>query len=365
MIKKVSFQETKRISSFYSDDPPTNLTQSEPLSTAPIVVVSHQNIPKVHFFIEVTGFFLYFAKEVAQKLLDSLPDLETIYVVQPEGVLEDDWEIQDSPVLYGVKLSLQNQVKEMLSKGTIKVKGLGEFHTFPGNEGSDLYNNLVKQTSKLQGLFFKGRDMVDYHPECLCYLVSVPRKMTQDSVCEQLSFHACSLPKKILTNPYQTAIMRLEFWNSEDVRYLVRRMPCFSKEKPVLVLPCLDRTPVELLYWDYQVVIIGPAHRVNTRLLLRVLKNKFGAVVELNVSPLLLGNAVVTFQHTSCVAKCLEQQDLAIGKIKLRLSKPERPYRVTGELLFLKANYEPDPPLRPLPDMNAPYAFEPPSDFNA
>ena len=126
--------------------------------------------------------------------------------------------------------------------------------------------------------------------------------------------------------------------------------------KPVLVLPCIDRTPVEDIYQKYQVSISGYSNAINPKLFIRLLTDSFGPVVELNINYEAFETLVV-FQTINGAESCIRKKEIIEKNHRIKFAAANKPYKLTG-LRIKKGRYFYATPERPLPLIPSPYTFE-------
>ncbi|CAG9326818.1 unnamed protein product [Blepharisma stoltei] len=333
-----------------------------------ITYVSYENIwcTSVHFYINVILYDIL-ASEVAQRILyfvKAFGPVQHIFIVKPNQATADDFTLGVEGALFGILMENANYAKPFLLKeNKIEIPDLGYVAVFPGSMGEDVWNKFQKETNYLQGFFFVGKDMVDYRPECLCYFASLPKGSFPYRVAQEIRSHGIDEPIHMLKNPFEEkSIMRLEFREEKSVNALLKL--CMKiNNKPIIILPCLDRTPVEELYKAYEVLILGYNQTLHTGELLKALVNNFGPVVELVLNAGINNNGnqctLVVFQTIRAVETCLKKGEIIVKKLRLRFEAVTRPYRLTGRMVFNRV-YNSDPPVRPLEIIPSPYSFTEP-----
>lgn len=308
-----------------------------------------------HFYINVTLFDVL-ASEVASVIFDyfmNFGPVQHVYIVKPNQSTIEDFTLGIEGALYGINMENANYAKSfLLSETKVNIPKIGFVTVFPGSMGEDMWIQHQKERNYLQGFFFVGNDIVDFQPDCLCYFVSLPKGSFSDRVSNEIASHGIPRPIDIIKNPLEEkCIMRLQFSDPNTVINL-QRMCLKIHNKPILVLPCKDRTPVEELYMPFQVMISGYNHTVSPGELLRNLTNNFGPVVEIVLSQFVL----VMFQTLKAAESCVKRQEITIKRLKIRFDPVTKPYRLTGRVIH-KGKYSPDPPIRPLELVPAPYTF--------
>ena len=190
-------------------------------------------------------------------------------------------------------------------------------------------------------------------------MASFPKGYPFDYIKKEIFNHANDQPIRILSNPLeQRCIVRLEFNNEETVKLLLRRCMSFDG-KAVLILPCVDRTPVEKIIVKYQVCITGYSNAINPKEFIRILSNSFGPLVELNINYEGLDTLAV-FQTIKAAEACVAKKEIFVKNHKIRFNQACKPFKLTG-LRVHKGHYDIKTPDRPLPIVPAPYTFEDPA----
>jgi hypothetical protein len=319
-----------------------------------------------HFllFIDRPGEFISYIIDILIQYFSN-DELETLTIVKPlkKKDADNEFKIGYEGVIVGVSLkNTENSQQYIATENQMFVKGLGSIKLIPGTRGEHIWNKYIINKNFLQGFFFVGPDIVDTKPNNLCYLASYPRSFTKDFIIKEIFSHINEKPVHIITNSLEEkCIARLEFDKPETVKFLMRRCMSFDG-KAVLVLPCIDRTPVEAIYQKYQVCVSGYSNAINPKEFIRLLHNSFGPVVELNVNYEGLETLVV-FQTLKAAELCLSKKEIFVRNHKIKFNLPHRPYRLTG-LKVHKGKYNTKTPDRPLPIVPAPYTFEPQPDGN-
>lgn len=291
-------------------------------------------------------------------------DIQTLTVVRPTRKKEhgEDFRIGYEGVIVGVTFSeTENSARYIVDDRQLRIPNLSSVKIIPGSRGEHIWKKYQVGKMFLQGFFFVGLDMVDIAPERLCYLCSFPKAYTHEYIKKEIQSHVEHEVVHIISNPFeQRSIVRLEFSKEEIVRMLIRR--CMSFEgKPVLILPCKDRTPVEQIYMKHQVIVSGYTNAINPKEFIRMLTNSFGPLAELNIN--FEGfDSLVVFQQASAADICLRKKEIFVKNLKVKFSPATRPYRLTG-LKLHKGFFNTATPERPLPILPASYSFEVPSDI--
>jgi hypothetical protein len=313
-------------------------------------------------------FFLYISKpgEYILRLTSLLhsffkPEhLKCFHIVRPikHTDVSSDFTISYPGVIIGVTFRETEQCKNFItSEKDLKIPEIPLIKVIPGPRGEHIWSKHQTSRSFLQGFFFVGQDPVDYRPDLLCYLASIPKGMRIEAIKREIYSHCKEYPLQVIQNPIEgKSILRLEFAQSLSVKLLVKRCMAFDG-KAVLVLPCADRTPVENLYQKYQVVTTGYTNAINPKEFLRVLAEMFGPVAELNIYCEGM-ESLVLFQTEKAALKCAQKKEIFLKNHKIKFALASRPYRLTGKRIH-KGFYNTQTPQRPLPLFPAPYMYEP------
>lgn len=314
-----------------------------------------------------THFILYVdcpgesSNKITSTLLEffSKDGVETITVVKPlkRSNATSDFKIGYEGVLIGVTLKLtENCEKYILSQNQLEIPNLN-VKLIPGARGEHFWEKYLIDHSFLQGFFFVGPDPVDVFPNLFCYLASFPKYYSNESIGKEIYSHTNEYPLRIISNPLECGnVLRLEFQKPETVRILLKRCMNFDG-KPVLILPCIDRTPIEVLLEKHMVSVCGYTNAINPKEFIRMLTDMCGPLAELNIN--YEGHdTLAVFQNVSAAANCLNKKEVFLRNHKIRFKKPLRPFGITG-LKFHKGKYRSEPPERPLPLVPAPYNYEP------
>ena len=393
--KSVSFKDQTSISLFFINQAPNillepfadllvtpeNTTQSEKkpavcdfytlssdsediIEEAPYPLINFTNLTEIssidcHFFLYINN-----AGEYILSILSILhefftPDkIQSFFIVRPikHTDKDEDFKIGYQGVMLGVVFKETEFCSEFITlESDLKIPGISYVKIIPGPRGEHIWKKFMINKSFLQGFFFVGEDLVDAHPNRLCYIASFPKGYYPDHIRRELFFHTKEYPIHILQNPLEEKfIFRLEFSKPETVRFLIKR--CMAIDgKSVLILPCIDRTPVEQIYMEYQVSVSGYTNAINPKEFIRVLSNHFGPVAELNIN-FEAYESLLVFQTASAASKCAEKKEIFLRNHKIKFSRVNRPYRLTGQKVH-KGVYNTLTPQRPLPLIPAPYFY--------
>ena len=288
-------------------------------------------------------------------------EIETYTVVRPIKKTDagTDFKIGYEGLIIGITMkSDKNCKKYVTSEKELIISDSLEAKLIPGARGEDIWNTHMLEKNFLQGFFFVGSDPVDLSPENLCYLASIPKSYTKDFVKKEIYSHANEYPLHVISNPLEgRCVVRLEFERQETVRFLVKRCMSFDG-KPVIVLPCVDRRPIEELLQKYQVCVSGYSNAINPKEFIRILSNSYGPLAELNINYEGLETLAV-FQTVSAAEACVRKKEIFVKNHKIRFAAVSRAYRLTG-LKYHKGKYNYLPPQRPLPIIPALYTYQPP-----
>ena len=345
-----------------------NLSEDEddfPESPEPTSYINYTNMCDIssvdcHFFL-----FINKPGEYVSNLIKYLQDffsssnIHCFHIVRPIKHTDsnEDFTISYQGIVIGLTFAETEFCREFITlEKDLVIPGISQAKLIPGPRGEHIWSKHQISRSFLQGFFFVGQDPVDTIPENLCYLVSIPKGMRQDMVRREIYSHCKENPVHIIFNPVETKfVLRLEFAKSEIVKLLMKRCMAFDG-KSVIVAPCLDRTPVENLFINYQVLAYGYTNAINPKEFLRVLNEMFGHVAELNIYFEGL-DSLILFQTENAAFKCLQKKELFLKNHKIRFVQPSKPFGLSGKKIH-RGVYKTKTPDRPLPLMPAPYIYE-------
>lgn len=336
-MKTVCFNDSLEVRYFQDTDsssPPSNLSS--------LSLITVQNItessPDLHFYIHIIEKPVQSPSELAAHICSIFPDLsnlKSLYIL-PESY--------SSAISIGVELNST----ELLARyvlNTSWVTSVGSFYFTPGKLATHYWPS--SSTKLLQGFFYLSNDPIDSRSENLCYIVSLPPNTKDDEILTELSKHKISPPIDIVFNPWEEEhIRRLEFDRSSIKHTLYSLCMRFRYYKPVIILPCGTRTPVEYLYEQLQVKVSNLTYSIKPKYLLSRLEGRFGPVVELIYTE--KDWAVVVFQLKRSADRAVEKGEYVLKGCYLKISRVDRPYRMTGNLITTYG-YNDELTKRPLP----------------
>lgn len=339
-MKTVTFSEKIEVRYFHNSP---SLDESRIIETdlAPVQIVNSDRDKEIdcHFYIHLLNRPIIPPELLGKQIYSSIPDREhvkNLYVIIPN--------IPRCNVYVAIELDDGEQlVRYVLDPNWLK--SFGNLDITPGN----LARNWPNATARLlQGFFYLMNDAVEKNNGNLCYMVSLPPNTTNDEIISELARHKISSPTDIIYNPYEEQhIRRLEF-SSEATRYSLYSLGIrFRHSKPVIILPCNSRMPVELLYEQLQVKVSNLASEISPKFLISRLEGRFGPIAEL-IYPNKLTSAIIVFQLKRSADRAIERGEFILKNCTLRFKRVKRPYRMTGKLITT-GDYINKLPRRPLP----------------
>jgi hypothetical protein len=339
-MKTVTFSEKIEVRYFHSS---FSLDESRIIETdlPPVQIINSDRDKDIdcHFYIHLLNRLSIPPELLGMQVYSSIPDREhvkNLYVIIPNlpgcnqyvGIELDDGELL---------------VRYVLDPNWLE--SFGNLDITPGN----LARNWPNATARLlQGFFYLMNDPVEKNNGNLCYMVSLPPNTTNDEIISEFARHKISSPIDIVYNPYEeNHIRRLEF-SCEATRYSLYSLGIrFRHLKPVIILPCNSRIPVELLYEQLQVKVSNLASGLSPKFLISRLEGRFGPIAEL-IYPSKPTSAIIVFQLKRSADRALERGEIMLKNRTLRFERVSKPYRMTGRLITT-ADYIDKLPRRPLP----------------